>query len=77
MAEQKIRLSNHGLVDYKINQDINEDGTPAQQVIFKYRTVSGGRAPKPRFRRPKAPGSFPTTERLLARLDNANEQDKI
>lgn len=74
MSEQRVKLSNHGLIDYKINQDINEVGSPAQQILLKYRTVSGGRAPKSRTRRPSAPSRFPTTERLLARLDNKNEQ---
>lgn len=77
MASQRVRLSNHGLIDYKIKQNIDKEGTPTQQVLFKYRTVDGGRAPKPKFVKPSAPNRFPNTNRILARATKKNEWRKI
>ena len=77
MAKQVVKLSNHGLIDYKIHQNIDKEGTPTQQVLFKYRTVDGGRAPKPRFVKPSAPNRFPNTNRILARAKKKNEWREI
>lgn len=77
MAKQIVKLSNHGLIDYKIHQNIDKEGTPTQQVLFKYRTVDGGRAPKPKFVKPSAPNRFPNTNRILARAKKKNEWREI
>lgn len=77
MAKQIVKLSKHGLIDYKIHQNIDKEGTPTQQVLFKYRTVDGGRAPKPKFVKPSAPNRFPNTNRILARAKKKNEWREI
>lgn len=77
MAKQIVKLSKHGLIDYKIHQNIDKEGTPTQQVLLKYRTVDGGRAPKPRFVKPSAPNRFPNTRRILARAREKNGQNQV